>query len=124
METLLLVGLLSAGDPRLIVAVKSNDPATVRSLVAQHVDVNATEADGSTPLHWAVQRDNLDVTSLLLSAGANAKAATRYNVTPLFLAATNGNAAIIERLLKAGADPQGTPGEGQAAPVTALVTVT
>ena len=122
METLLLVGLLVAGDLRLIDAVKGNDAAAVRSLIAQHVDVDATETDGSTALHWAAQRDNLDTVSLLLSAGANAKAANRYNVTPLFLAATNGSAAIIERLLKAGADPNSTSEEGETALMTAALT--
>ena len=57
-------------------------------------------ADGSTALHWAAQRNNAQLVDLLLAAGANAKAATRYNITPLYLAALNGNAAIIERLLE------------------------
>ena len=39
--------------------------------------------DGSTALHWAAQRDNVEIVDLLLAAGANPKTATRYNVTPL-----------------------------------------
>ena len=66
---------------RLIDAVKNKDVKAVRSLLAQHVDVNAAEADGSTALHWAAQRDNLEIADLLIAAGANAKAATRYNIT-------------------------------------------
>ncbi|HVH28932.1 MAG TPA: ankyrin repeat domain-containing protein [Vicinamibacterales bacterium] len=122
MKALLLAGLLLAGDLRLIDAVKDNDAAAVRSLIAQRVDIDATEADGSTALHWAAQRDNLEIASLLLAAGANAKAANRYNVTPLFLAATNGNAAIIERLLRAGADAKSTSQEGETALMTASLT--
>jgi uncharacterized protein len=122
MNTLLLVGLLFAGDVRLIDAVKNNDATTVRSLIAQRVDINLTESDGSTALHWAAQRDNLEIAGLLLAAGANARAANRYNVTPLFLAATNGNAAIVERLLQAGADPNSTSGEGETALMTASLT--
>jgi len=61
--------------------------------------------DGSTPLHWAVYRDELPKAEALLRAGADAKAATGYGVTPLSLACTNGNAAMIELLLTAGADP-------------------
>jgi ankyrin repeat protein len=122
MKTLLLAGLLLAGDLRLIDAVKSNDVAAVRSLIAERVDVDATEADGSTALHWAAQRDNLEIANLLLAAGANARPANRYNVTPLFLAATNGNAAIIERLLKAGADANSTSEEGETALMTASLT--
>ena len=68
MSALLLVGLLVAGDLRLIDAVKKNDAATVRSLIAERVDVNAPETDGSTALHWAAQRDNLEIAGLLLSA--------------------------------------------------------
>ena len=77
----------------------------MRALLQQRVDVNTPEADGTTALHWAAHRDDLDTVDLLIRAGANVKAANRYGVTPLSLACENGNAAIVERLLKAGADP-------------------
>lgn len=112
----------AAGDLRLIDAVKNVDTTAVRSLLAQHVNVNAAEADGSTALYWAAQRDNFEIADLLIAAGANVKAATRYNITPLSLACTNGNAAIIERLLKAGTDPNATSEEGQTALMTASLT--
>ena len=110
------------GDLRLIDAVKKSDTKAVRALLAQHVNVNASEADGSTALHWAAQRDNLEIADLLIAAGADVKAATRYNITPLSLACTNGNAALIEHLLKAGADPNSTSEEGQTALMTAALT--
>ncbi|HJT88544.1 MAG TPA: ankyrin repeat domain-containing protein [Bryobacteraceae bacterium] len=113
---------LAAGGSDLIQAVKQGDTASVRALLARHADVNATEADGSTALHWAAQRDSLPLVELLLEAGANARAATEYNITPLSLACTNGDAAIIERLLKAGADPNGTSEKGQTALMTAALT--
>ena len=65
---------------------------------------NQTEPDGTTPLHWAVQQDRLDIVQALISAGANVNAKNRYGSTPLVLAATNGNASVTEVLLKAGAD--------------------
>src|SRR5207245_65917 len=102
-----------ASDRRLIEAVKRTDVKAVRALLAQHIDLNATEADGSTALHVAAQRDNLEIAGLLIAAGAIATAATRYNITPLSLACTNGNAAMIERLLKAGADPNSASEQGQ-----------
>lgn len=109
-------------DLRLIDAVKQTDVKAARSLLAEHVDVNAKEPDGSTALHWAAQRDSPELVDLLIAAGANAKAATRYNITPLTLACTNGNATVIEHLLNAGADPNGTSEEGETALMTASLT--
>ena len=62
----------------------------------------AANADGTTPLHWAVRADDAKTVDKLLRDGADAKAADRYGVTPLYLAAVNGNGAIIRRLLDAG----------------------
>ena len=92
-----------------------------QALLAKKVDVNAPDADTSTPLDWAVQSNNLEIVNLLIDAGANVNAETRYKITPLSLACTNGNAAIIERLLKAGVDPNGTSEEGQTALMTAAL---
>ena len=123
---LLLAGVSAASaashDLRLIDAAKKADLQTVRSLVAQHVDVNAAEGDGSTALHWAARRDNASLVEILLAAGANPRAATRYNVTPLALASANGNATVVERLLKAGVDVNSTSEEGQTALMTASLT--
>src|SRR4051812_10869560 len=73
------------GDARLIEAVKIADVQPVRALVAQPVDVTRPDVDGPTALHWAARRDNPALVDLLLTAGANPRAATRYNVTPLGL---------------------------------------
>jgi uncharacterized protein len=122
---LLLSAWPAAASTKLIDAVKRGDVSAVRVLIAQKApgnDVNAPDPDGSTPLHWAVQRDNVALVDVLLAAGANVKVATRYNITPLSLACTNGNARIVDRLLKAGADPNATSEEGQTALMTASLT--
>jgi uncharacterized protein len=116
---------IGAADVRLIDAIKKSDAQTAKSLLASkvdRVDVNATDVDGSTALHWAAHRDNLDFVELLLAAGANPKASTRYKVTPMYFAAMNGNAAMIERLLKAGVDVNSTSGDGETALMTASLT--
>ncbi len=109
----------AAPDVRLVNAAKNSDKAAVQKLLPQHVDLSATDTDGSTALHWAVRRDDLDIVEMLLRGGANGKAANRYGVTPLSLACTNGNAAIIEALLKAGADPNSALPGGETALMTA-----
>jgi len=104
---------------QLIEAIQKADKTAVRSALQQHADVNEPEPDGTTALHWAVRLDDLETADLLIRAGANVKAATRYGVTPLSLACVNGNAALIDRLIKAGADPNATSPEGETALMTA-----
>ena len=115
------IAVFAAVDTRLMDAVKRQDVASVRSLLAQHADLSVQEADGFTALHWAAQRDNPALVDLLLKAGANAKASTRYNITPLYLACLHGDTAVIGFLLNAGADPNGVSHEGQTALMTAAL---
>src|SRR5947208_14026542 len=66
-------------------AVMRGDAAAVRALLAQKGDVNAPQADGATALHWAVYREDVATTNLLIQAGANVKVANREGSTPLSL---------------------------------------
>ncbi len=86
-------------------AAKSGDRHAVRALLDEKADVNAAEADGTTALHWACYRDDLESAGLLIRAGANVNAATDLGVTPLWTASQNGNADIVRKLLEAGANP-------------------
>ena len=87
-------------------AAMHGDKARVRALLGQRADVNSPQIDGTTALHWAVRANDLELTEVLIRAGARALAANHEGATPLLLAAINGNAAIIERLIAAGADPK------------------
>jgi uncharacterized protein len=107
---------------RLVDAVQSRDQDSVRSLLKQHADVNATQADGSTALAWAAHWDDLETANLLLQAGANVNAANEYGATPLSLACENGNAAMVDRLLQAGANPNTALLSGETALMTAVNT--
>ena len=50
-------------------------------LLDQRRDANQTEPDGTSPLHWAVHQDRLDIVQALISAGANVNARNRYGTT-------------------------------------------
>jgi ankyrin repeat protein len=97
--------LLAAGKSELADAAMRGDKAAVRRLLAEKADVNAPQIDGTTALDWAVQADDVELTDLLIRAGARVAIANQAGATPLQLAAINGNAAILERLIAAGADP-------------------
>ena len=56
----------------------------------QQPKVQSVEPDGTTPLHRAAQRNDLDTAERLVRTGANVNAANRYGVTPLSLACVNG----------------------------------
>jgi ankyrin repeat protein len=106
----------------LVEAVRKRDVAAIRTLLKQPNAANVATADGTTPLHWATDLDDLATAQLLVNAGANVKATNRYGVTPMYSAAVNGNAAMIELLLKAGADPNVALPEGETALMTAAKT--
>jgi len=114
--------LAAAGEAPLAEAVKAGDRAAARSLLAQHVDVNAPEADGTTALHWAARHDDVALAGELIRAGADVAAANRYGVTALYLASVNGSAAMIARLLEAGADANAAVTLGETALMTAART--
>jgi uncharacterized protein len=115
--TLIFISIAHAGA--LLDAVKAGNHEAVRALLKNRAEINLPEADGTTPLHWAVRADDLEMSRWLLQAGANAKAASRYGITPLSLAATNANAAIVDALLTAGADPKAVLPGGQTILMTA-----
>lgn len=78
-------------------------------------DVDHRNADGSTPLQWAVYRGDAAEAARLLDAGADVFLANDYGATPMGLAAEVGDAAILKLLLEAGADADSPNPDGQTA---------
>ncbi len=120
---LLTAHLAAAGEATFLPdAAERQNGAAIRRLLEGHANVNATQPDGMTALHWAAHHADADTVKQLLAAGADAKAANRYGVTPLALACTSGNTKIVEVLLEAGADPKATLPGGETPLMTAART--
>ena len=102
---LIAAGGVAAEPAQLVNAAKNADTEALRALLQKKVDVNAADLDGSTALHWASYRDDIESADLLIRAGANVNAANDLGATPLWAASQNGSAAMVGRLLQAGANP-------------------
>ena len=103
------ISLLGVTDAPLADAAEIMDGENIRALLQQSLDVNVSQVDGMTALHWAAHHDDLEIAQLLVRSGANVNAVNRYGVTPLTLACTNGNGALVNLLLDlayARADPR------------------
>jgi len=112
---LLCTATLSAAgkDLRLVQAVEQRDTAAVRSLLAEHADVNTAQGDGSTALHWAAHWEDLETAQSLIEAGANVNAANDYGVTALSLACLNRDSAMVATLLQAKANANAAQWTGE-----------
>jgi len=113
--TCLLLTVPALADSSLADAIENGRRDAALALIAQGADVNAAQADGTTPLHWAAYQLDEDLVQRLLRRGADASTANRYGASPLGEAAKAANVAIVASLLKAGADVNAANGDGETA---------
>jgi uncharacterized protein len=117
---LVLTGMtVGAGNPNSIVfAAMQGDRAQVLRLLEEGADVNEVQGDGMSALHWVAMRGDVELASILLSAGAKLEGTTRLGrYTPLHLAAKEGHSGMMVALLDAGADWEATTSTGGANPL-------
>jgi ankyrin repeat protein len=87
-------------------AIKLGDADMVKFFIAKFPNLNQKEEeDNHYPLHAAVIRDNLDIVSLLIDAGAdvNAKTTDAFQETPLQIAVKTDAVKIVKLLVERGA---------------------
>ncbi len=95
----------TAGDARVADAAMRRDGSTVRLLLQQGADVNGSQGDGMTALHWAASSGDPALAAALLTSGALPDAGTRIGRhTPLHIAAKGGHAEVVRLLVAAKAD--------------------
>jgi ankyrin repeat protein len=122
MNKLLLAAalLLTAAGPAfaespLADAIESGRRDAAFELIAAGADVDASQGDGTTPLHWAAYQLDAELVERLIDRGASANTQNRYGATPLGEAAKAANAEIVALLLKAGAEVDKANADGETA---------
>ena len=93
-------------------AAYSGHKDMVELLLDRGADINKESIFGTTPLHFAAERGNIEAARLLISLGAKPQ---------LTKAAANRQEKIISGLLQAGVDPDITDSDGQTALMRASI---
>ncbi len=103
--------------PPLVEAARHQDLATVSQLLtaSSETNVNASQPDGATALHWAVHWEHVEMTGRLIGAGADVNVHNDLGMFPLLMAGRAGNATLVQHLLAAGADPDQSLESGETA---------
>ena len=95
----------SEGRDLLINAVIYERDIIVEFLLNQGTNVNITDKNGFSPLHFAVQSGNLGITNILLKFDPNVNIKNAFGNSPIMMATLNFPLEGFEALLKNGADP-------------------
>jgi len=117
-------GVVWAAEGDLVDAVQHQDLDAVAALLSDGADVNVTQPDGATALHWAAHWDAVDIARRLLEAGAGANAVNDLGVAPLSVACRSGSAGMVDVLLAGGADARTAEPSGETALMTCARTGT
>ncbi|GFP94771.1 acyl-coa-binding domain-containing protein 1 [Phtheirospermum japonicum] len=96
------------------VFAREGDEEKLLKCIESGVPLNLKDSEGHTPLHWAVDRGHLNVTTLLLDKNADVNAKDNDGQTALHYAAVCERTEIVELLVKHGADIDIKDNEGGA----------
>lgn len=95
------------GITALMRASKNQLPRIMEKLIQHGADVNRTDVDGDSPLHYLtmnLSEKNVAALNLLIESGASLEAKNDKGETPLLTAARWLNLSAVKMLLNAGAD--------------------
>jgi len=112
---LVLVALAASAQAQSALAdrIQAGDRNAALAMIAAGADVNQTQPDGSTPLHWAAYRVDRELVNALLRKGARARVVNRYGASPLAEAVKVASAELVGMLLEAGAGANVANEDGQ-----------
>ena len=87
----------------LATLVQAGSSKQALDLIQSGADVNKAQGDGSTPLIWAVNRQDYEVAKALLAKKADPNAVNEFGAMPLTEAAQSNDEMLVKMLLDAGA---------------------
>ena len=90
--------------PKLSDLIASDDQNGITTFFAGQDQLNTPDADGSYPLHRAVEKGSAKTVELLLVLGAKTEVKDRPGRTPLRLAIDKGDVGCVKILAEKGAD--------------------
>ncbi len=115
---LVVAGITAHGETRIGEAVmqdtcvefcnlefwQSATPQTLKETLANGANVNAHDARGDTPLHWASASNTPELAEILINAGAVVNVINEAGFTPLSVALDSENLELMKVLLRNGAN--------------------
>jgi len=104
--------LLHAQEDNIWQAAIKGDVDAIEAFIDDGADLDELSESGSSPLHYAVARNRLEIVAVLLDADADPDVEDSRQRTPLDLAIAGNKTEIIDLLLEGGA--------GVEAPITPL----
>jgi len=108
-------GSLGESGARLADRIQSGDRKAALAMIAAGADVNQAQPDGTTPLHWAAYRVDVELVAALLKKGARPNAVNKYGASPLAEAVRVANVEMVGMLLDADANVNVANDDGQTA---------
>ena len=87
------------------VFLSSATAADIAQCLALGLDPNASNINGTTPLHWAAEEGNAGAVSALISGGADPNAGDGRWGSPLHYAALRDTPEAVDALVAVGANP-------------------
>ena len=110
---ILLMNANTAWPASLPDIAEAGERTAVMEMLAAGADVNTLSVDGTTALHWAVYKNDLELVETLLKQGADPDKSNDYHASPMTVAAVHGDFAIMKALVDAGGDIESPNTEGQ-----------
>ena len=93
-------------EAELVLAERGHFDVVSFLLTGNRANVNQTDGDGATALHYAAAYGNASVVWRLLERGAQPNSVLPNGATAFFLAAQNGHSPVLQLLLSLpGVDP-------------------